>query len=70
MSEEIEDLKDWITRLKQVSLEGTIFLFLGIFFMLIGVINSNSNYGPPLTTAGGFLFIGGVLFISFSKINK
>lgn len=70
MSDEIEEFKDWVSKLKQISIEGTIFLFLGLIFILIGVLNPNSNFSSPLVTAGGFIFLGGVLFISLGKLNK
>ena len=70
MSEEIEDIKSWVDRLQKISLEGTVFLILGLILMLIGILNSSASFGNPMTNAGGYLIIGGVLFITLINLKR
>ena len=69
LTEEIDQFTGWIRRLRQISLEGTIFLFFGLICMALGVFN-DSIHSDNLTMAGGFLFIGGVMFITLGNKNN
>lgn len=70
MAEEIDELKNWVNKQRQISFEGTILFFVGLVVMLIGMFNTTGGYGLTWTTAGGFMFLGGILYINLNKINR
>ena len=70
MSEEIDEIRNWVTRLREISLEGTLLFFVGLLFMALGMINPQGDYSSSWTMGGGFLFLGGVIFIASSKLNR